>query len=213
MSGRSVRAETRSRAKDDIKKVMAAIEKVRKWEKKWVTVGDTSLRIFKWVPVTDPKEDIRAPRMAQLDKSKSKNSLETKGTKGDKSFPLMPVSDNSSSPILLELNDETSNQSSLSDAYQVKVDSSTNSSPSPEQSEPVSPTLLSDFKADDSQPPMLGQESMEEVGDDPPMLTKEELVPLQPQVVEEEDDEDSGAPPLKRVCTGQNAVTQPVTES
>ncbi|XP_069767595.1 B-cell CLL/lymphoma 7 protein family member B-like isoform X2 [Narcine bancroftii] len=213
MSGRSVRAETRSRAKDDIKKVMAAIEKVRKWEKKWVTVGDTSLRIFKWVPVTDPKEDVRAPRMTQLEKSKSKSNLESKGTKGDKGFPLLPVSDNSSSPILLELNDETSNQSSLSDAYQVKVDSSTNSSPSPEQSEPVSPTLLSDFKADDSQPPMLGQEILEEVGDDPPMLTKEELVPLQPQVVEEEDDEYSGAPPLKRVCTGQNAVTQPVTES
>ncbi|XP_062887277.1 B-cell CLL/lymphoma 7 protein family member B-like isoform X3 [Mobula hypostoma] len=210
MSGRSVRAETRSRAKDDIKKVMAAIEKVRKWEKKWVTVGDTSLRIFKWVPVTDPKEE----------KSKSKSSLESKGAKGDKAFPLLPVSDNSSSPVLLELNDETSNQSSLSDAYPVKVDSSTNSSPSPEQSEPVSPTLLSDFKADDSQPPMLGQEIMEEpslpsseVGDDPPMLTKEELVPLQPQVVEEEDDEYSGAPPLKRVCTGQNVVTQPVTES
>lgn len=31
MSGRTGRAETRSRAKDDIKKVLAAIEKVRKW--------------------------------------------------------------------------------------------------------------------------------------------------------------------------------------
>lgn len=38
MSGRSGRAETRSRAKDDIKKVLAAIEKVRKWYV--ICVGD-----------------------------------------------------------------------------------------------------------------------------------------------------------------------------
>lgn len=31
MMSRSVRAETRSRAKDDIKRVMQAIDKVRKW--------------------------------------------------------------------------------------------------------------------------------------------------------------------------------------
>uniref|UniRef100_A0A9L0KIJ0 BAF chromatin remodeling complex subunit BCL7B n=2 Tax=Equus asinus TaxID=9793 RepID=A0A9L0KIJ0_EQUAS len=145
MSGRSVRAETRSRAKDDIKKVMAAIEKVRKWEKKWVTVGDTSLRIFKWVPVTDSKEK---------EKSKSNSSA----AREPNGFPS---------------------------------DASANSS------------LLLEF-----QEPSL---PASEVADEPPTLTKEEPVPLETQIAEEE--EDSGAPPLKRFCVDQPAVPQTTSES
>ncbi|XP_018412638.1 PREDICTED: B-cell CLL/lymphoma 7 protein family member B isoform X1 [Nanorana parkeri] len=175
MSGRSVRAETRSRAKDDIKKVMAAIEKVRRWEKKWVTVGDTSLRIFKWVPVIDGR-----------DKEKVKGST-----------PLSSSSTANSS-LLLEFQDETSNQSSFSDVYQPKVESS-NSSPSPPHSESPSPVHTSD-----SQPPTLGQESLHEPSvaasegaDEPPTLTKEEPALSSAQT---EDLDESGAPPLKRAC-------------
>ncbi|XP_044771077.1 B-cell CLL/lymphoma 7 protein family member B isoform X3 [Neomonachus schauinslandi] len=145
MSGRSVRAETRSRAKDDIKKVMAAIEKVRKWEKKWVTVGDTSLRIFKWVPVTDSKEK---------EKSKSNSSA----AREPNGFPS---------------------------------DASANSS------------LLLEF-----QEPSL---PASEVADEPPTLTKEEPVPLETQVIEEE--EDASAPPLKRFCVDQPPVPQTASES
>uniref|UniRef100_A0A8D0H721 BAF chromatin remodeling complex subunit BCL7B n=1 Tax=Sphenodon punctatus TaxID=8508 RepID=A0A8D0H721_SPHPU len=202
MSGRSVRAETRSRAKDDIKKVMAAIERVRRWEKKWVTVGDTSLRIFKWVPVADSKE-------------KEKSKASGPAAREPNGFP---ADSSASSSLLLEFQDETSNQSSLSDAYQLKVDSSPNSSPSPHQSESMSPVHISDFRTDDSQPPTLGQEALEEpslppseVDDEPPTLTKEEPAPAKAQATGEKDD--SGAPPLKRFCADQNSMCHTASES
>ncbi|XP_070826722.1 B-cell CLL/lymphoma 7 protein family member B-B [Chaetodon trifascialis] len=194
MSGRSGRAETRSRAKDDIKKVLAAIEKVRKWEKKWVTVGDTSLRIFKWVPVTETKQIYR-----------------TKSTGGDVRGLKDVVLENTNS--LLDFTDENSNQSFLSDVYQPKMDNSSSTS----SSQQVSPPHTSSLRTEDSQPPMLGQESVDEPvhsgqegADEPPTLIKEDLlssgtVRRSTTDAQEELDE-SGAPPLKKICTGENAV-------
>ena len=50
---RALRSETRAKAKDDIKRVLNAIEKVRKWEKRWISINDSSLKLYKWVPA-DP---------------------------------------------------------------------------------------------------------------------------------------------------------------
>ncbi|MBN3287395.1 BCL7A protein, partial [Polyodon spathula] len=146
MSGRSVRAETRSRAKDDIKRVMAAIEKVRKWEKKWVTVGDTSLRIFKWVPVTEPKTD---------EKSKSK-----KKGKDEKCGSEVTTPENSSSPGMMDMHDDNSNQSSIADASPIKQENSSNASPSPEQV-PASQGESSEAKPEEIQPSAKDQTSPE----------------------------------------------------
>jgi hypothetical protein len=52
--------ETRSRAKDDVKKTILLVEKVRRWEKKWVELGlANSLRVYKWVPVREEPEEER----------------------------------------------------------------------------------------------------------------------------------------------------------
>lgn len=72
--------------------------------------------------------------------------------------------------------DDNSNQSFLSDAYQsnTKVDSSGNSSPQ-HVSEAVSPSHAPYFRTEDSQPPTLGQETMEGERGEPSHMIRSSL--------------------------------------
>jgi len=76
---RGARAETRNRAKDELRRVINAVERVRKWEKRWVALKDSAITVYKWVPVSGqaitPPKPVSATASSILPKNTSESNL------------------------------------------------------------------------------------------------------------------------------------------
>lgn len=70
---RALRSETRAKAKDDIKRVLNAIEKVKKWEKRWVPINDSTLKIYRWVPLDPSSSSLTKLSPSKIDQYESTN--------------------------------------------------------------------------------------------------------------------------------------------
>ncbi|VDO07291.1 unnamed protein product [Rodentolepis nana] len=78
MFARALRAETRSRARADSRRVHRTSEKVQKWEKKWMSIKDTSMLVYKWVPVIE--DDHPQPKKSGFARAQSNVLAPTGGS-------------------------------------------------------------------------------------------------------------------------------------
>ncbi|XP_076435101.1 uncharacterized protein LOC143274967 [Babylonia areolata] len=68
---RSSRAQSRSKAKEDIvRKATVISRKVRKWEKRWVSVEGSTMKVFKWMPVSSSEPALASLKMTLVTHSK-----------------------------------------------------------------------------------------------------------------------------------------------
>merc|ERR1712176_1146140 len=82
MTLRTTRAGTRSIAREEIKRVKKSLEKVRRWEKKWVVLEESGLKVFRWVP--KPRDEVeQAEKVSPLKQALKASLTEKYGGKNE----------------------------------------------------------------------------------------------------------------------------------
>merc|ERR1712176_1725843 len=89
MTLRTTRAGTRSIAREEIKRVKKSLEKVRRWEKKWVVLEESGLKVFRWVP--KPRDEVeQAEKVSPLKQALKASMTDKYGGKIEPDSPAKP---------------------------------------------------------------------------------------------------------------------------
>merc|ERR1712241_897967 len=102
---RTGRAETRSRAKDDVRRVMQAVDKVRRWEKRWVTISDTTMKILKWVPLTQSERKRLKTAAALITSTGQSSAASSKPQSRGSETPISAMGEDSNHSVMSDSQD------------------------------------------------------------------------------------------------------------
>merc|ERR1712166_957625 len=89
------------------RRVMQAVDKVRRWERKWVTITDTTMKILKWVPLTAVDRKRLKTAVALISSTGTNSASSSKPQSRGSETPVSAMGEDSNHSVMSDSQDGT----------------------------------------------------------------------------------------------------------